>query len=91
MLANAPVADAQNQAAATKAFADCLLLQGRDGAYTSFDGGKSAIRLMGEACKAEWNAWEDQCIANGGADGGFNGCTAQALIQAQLALKMLGK
>jgi hypothetical protein len=35
-----------------KAFTDCLLSQGQNGSYTSVDGGKSAMRLMGESCKA---------------------------------------
>jgi hypothetical protein len=29
--------------------------------YTSRDGGKSAIMLMGIACKSEWDAWLKEC------------------------------
>jgi hypothetical protein len=29
--------------------------------YTSRDGGKSAIMLMGIACKSEWDAWFKEC------------------------------
>ena len=35
-----------------KAFADCLLAKSKDGDYSSFDGGKSAVRLLG-ACPTE--------------------------------------
>jgi hypothetical protein len=94
----APVAAPASQTAptekgspATLAFQDCLLSQGRDGAYTSLDGGKSAIRLMGIACRSQWDTWQKECIANGGTDAGPNGCTVQAGILAQVALKLLGK
>jgi hypothetical protein len=82
---------AQSKSLITKAFTDCLLSQGQNGSYTSFDGGRSAIRLMGQACKAQWDAWQDQCIAKGGTDGGPGGCTMQAGLLAQTALKLLGK
>jgi hypothetical protein len=81
----------QSRSPVTTAFTECLLSQGRNGSYTSFDGGMSAIRLMGVACKAQWDAWQDECIAQGGTDGGPGGCTMQAGIMAQAALKMLGK
>jgi len=74
----------------TKAFAECLSSQAQSGSYSSFDGGTSAINLMG-ACKAQWDAWEDQCIADGGTDGGPGGCTMQAGLLAQAAIKLVGK
>jgi hypothetical protein len=82
---------AQSGSPANKAFLECLLFQGRTGSYSSFDGGKSAIRLMGLACKSQWDAWQKQCVADGGTDTGPNGCTVQAGVLAQTALKLLGK
>lgn len=77
---------------ANKAFLECLLLQGRTGSYSSFDGGRSAIRLMSLACKSQWEAWQKQCVADRGTDSGPNGCTVRAArLLAQTALKLLGK
>ena len=91
-ISSKPIAtQAQTGRPITEAFIECLLSQGQNGSYTSFDGGKSAIKLMGEACKSQWDAWQDQCIAQGGTDGGPNGCTMQAGVLAQSALKLLGK
>src|SRR5262245_56067396 len=75
----------------TKAFGECLVTQGRTGPYTSSDGGKSAIILMTLVCKTQWEAWHKQCVAEGGTDGGPNGCTMRAGRMAQLALKLVGK
>src|ERR1700687_3255847 len=73
------------------AFRDCLISNGKTGDYTSKDGGKSMLSLMGIACKSEWHAWQQECIAEGGTDGGPNGCTMQAGILAQSTLLLLGK
>jgi hypothetical protein len=79
-------------APANKAFLECLLFQGRTGSYSSFDGGRSAIRLMSLACKSQWEAWQKQCVADRGTDSGPNGCTVRAArLLAQTALKLLGK
>jgi hypothetical protein len=79
--------EAQSGGAITKAFTDCLLSRAQNGSYTSFDGGKSAMLLMGQ-CTAQWNAWQDKCMADGDTDGG---CTLKAAMLAQSALKLLGK
>ena len=70
-------AQAQSGEVVKKAFVDCLISQAQSGSYTSYDGGMSAIKLMGQ-CRAQWDAWQDQCIADGGTDGGVGGCTMQA-------------
>jgi hypothetical protein len=86
---SAPSVQAQGgSSSVTKAFNDCLLSQAQNGSYTSSDGGVSAIRLMGQ-CEAQWNAWQDQCIAAGGDTDGD--CTLKAAMLAQSALKMRGK
>lgn len=70
-----------------KKFADCLLSKARGPQYTSFDGGKSAIQLLGQ-CPSEWNAYVDACIATGDTDGN---CTLKSGVLAQAALKLLNK
>jgi hypothetical protein len=72
---------------ATQAFVDCLLAQAQNGSYTSFDGGKSALQLIGRY-KAQWNAFEDGCIAAGDTD---SNCTLKSGLLAQSALKQVGK
>src|SRR5271165_2733397 len=78
---------AQSASPVTKAFTDCLLSQAQKGSYTSSDGGRSAMLLMGE-CDATWKSWHDQCMASGDTDGN---CTLKAAMLAQSALKLLGK
>ena len=83
-----------NSSPANKAFVECLLAQGRVGSYATsgpaFDGGKSVIMLMGQ-CKAQWDAWQNECIARGFTDGGPGGCTSKAYLVAFSVLKSLGK
>jgi hypothetical protein len=74
--------------AVDEAFFDCLLSKGKDGSYTSSDGGASAVRLMGIACQAQWKKWHDQCMARGDTD---SNCTLTAGGIAQTALKLLDK
>jgi hypothetical protein len=78
---------AQSEKAVTKAFTDCLESQARRGSYTSSDGGKSAIQLMGK-CEWQWHAWQDLCEAGRDTDGD---CTVKAVMLAQSTLKLLGK
>jgi hypothetical protein len=63
----------------------------KTGNYTSKDGGKSALMLMGDACKPQWDAWQKECIAEGGTDAGPNGCTVEAGLLAQSTLLLLNK
>lgn len=70
-----------------KAYSECLLAKGKQGQYTSLDGGKSAMRLM-EACHAQWYAVVDDCVADGDAEGN---CNLKAGMLAQAALKLLNK
>ena len=90
----APRAQSTDSSPANKAFIECLLAQARDGSYATSgpasDGGKSTIMLMGQ-CKAQWDVWQNECIANGGTDGGPGGCTSKAYLVAFAVLKSLGK
>ncbi|MGA3242386.1 MAG: hypothetical protein ABSG03_39575 [Bryobacteraceae bacterium] len=72
------------------AYGHCLNSHAKEGPYNSFDGGKSALTLMA-ACKSQWEAWVNECIAEGGTDGGEGGCTMQSGILAQLSIKLVGK
>jgi hypothetical protein len=78
---------AQSEKSVTKAFTDCLESRARGGPYTSSDGGKSAIQLLGK-CESQWHAWQDQCEAGMDTDGD---CTVKAVMLAQSTLKLLGK
>jgi hypothetical protein len=73
------------------AFRDCLISNGKTGEFTSKDGGKSAILLMGRACKLQWDAWLKECVADGGTEAGPGGCTMQSGVLAQSTLLLLGK
>jgi hypothetical protein len=73
------------------AFRDCLISNAKTGNYTSKDGGKSAIMLMGDACKPQWEAWLNECVAEGGTEAGPGGCTMQAGMLSQSTLLMLNK
>jgi hypothetical protein len=73
------------------AFRDCLISNGKTGDFTSKDGGKSAIMLMGRACKLQWDAWLKECVADGGTEAGPGGCTMQSGVLAQSTLLLLGK
>jgi uncharacterized protein len=70
-----------------KDFTDCLLAKAKDGQFSSFDGGKSAMRLLGE-CPDQWKAYVDACMRSGDTDGN---CTLRSGALAQVALKLLGK
>lgn len=70
-------------------FDRCLLREGKNGSYSSFDGGKSAVILFFVACKNEYLAY---CKAHPEwPDAGPNNCKVYAAIQAQMALKLLDK
>lgn len=68
-----------------EAFPGCLTTRANAGGYVSSDGGKSALRLIGD-CKEEWNSWIDLCMANGRTD---SNCTVTAGIMAQTAIKLV--
>ncbi len=71
----------------TKAFGDCMISEAKNGQYSSFDGGESALRLMGQ-CEDQWKAYVDACVQSGNTDGN---CTLQSGILAQAVLKLLNK
>jgi hypothetical protein len=73
---------------ADKVFAQCLSEHARSDDLTSYDGGKSALRLLG-GCRREFNIWYNRCtIQDGGTDGD---CTLKAGVFAQSVLKLSGK
>lgn len=65
----------------------CLLSEAKEGEYSSLDGGKSAVRLLGE-CDDQWHAYVGACMKSGQTDGK---CTLSAAVLAQAALKLAGK
>jgi hypothetical protein len=73
------------------ALIECLVAEVAKGGYSSSDGGRSEIRLIIKACKAQSFTFENQCIAEGGAPSGENGCDLWTGIFIQGSLKILGK
>jgi hypothetical protein len=71
-----------------KRFVECLLPKAQSGEYSSFDGGKSARRLLEEGCGTEYLAYTDRCIASGYSE---DNCVTRAAIIAQSAIKQFGK
>jgi hypothetical protein len=70
-----------------EAFAACLKSHAQgDGKYAWFDGEDSATQLVRVACKIQWATWRDDCLALGGTDGGWGGCSMQASMLAQFTL-----
>ena len=70
-------------------FERCLLRESKNGSYSSFDGGKSAVILFAVACKKEFLAY---CKAHPEwPDAGPNNCKVYAAILAQMTLKLLDK
>jgi hypothetical protein len=72
--------------AITRTYGNCLTAKAKSGDYSSFDGGKSALRLMAQ-CLEEW-AYTNACLHSGSLD--FQ-CNATSSAIAQITLKQLGK
>jgi hypothetical protein len=76
------------RSAAEKAYVACVDDQAQHGGpYSSFDGGKSALRMMA-ACKESWDAYLDDCISSGLPE---QNCTLSSGLIPQLALKLYGR
>jgi len=75
-------------------FRDCLVAEGRSGSYSTaapaFEGAKSVTGLLGH-CKAQWNDWQIECLANGGPSGDLGGCVGRAYRTAYEVLQTFGK
>jgi hypothetical protein len=71
----------------TKAFTDCLISKAQNSQYSSFDGGKSAMQLLGD-CPDQWKEYVDACMRSGDTDGN---CTVKSAVIAQAALKLFNK
>lgn len=70
---------------------DCLALA-KNGSYSSFDGGLSALRLLGD-CKVGWDAFDRACKSAPQqlADELGDTCGVQAAVLAQVAIQVVGK
>ncbi|MGB6686834.1 MAG: PH domain-containing protein [Terracidiphilus sp.] len=82
-----PTVDAAPATSEAKALTDCLVSSAQNGQYSSFDGGKSATKLLAD-CPDQWKEYIDACMRSGDADGN---CTLKSAILAQTALKLLNK
>ena len=69
-----------------KKFVNCLQNKEGSGLYSTSDGGKSAIKLIG-ACSTSFDDWQDACIASGVKAGV---CHVNAAALAQIAIKQNG-
>lgn len=69
-------------------FTRCLMPAVQYGQYSSYDGGKSAVKLLLEKCHHENLNWVAHCKSHGESD---DSCQMKALIAAQAILKMFGK
>ncbi len=77
-----------------KLFSECLQTEGKSGPYTTagsaLDGARSVTSLLSQ-CKAQWDAWQNECIAKGGPNGDLGGCSGRAYRTAYEILQKLGK
>jgi hypothetical protein len=77
-----------------KVFRDCLVAESKSGSYTTagpaFDAAKSVTTLLGQ-CKAQWDVWQNECLAKGGPSGDLGGCAGRAYRTAYEILQTLGK
>jgi len=65
-----------------KDFTDCMLSKAKDGQYSSFDCGKSAMRLLVD-CPNQWDVYVEACVKSGDTEGR---CTLKSGVLAQTAL-----
>lgn len=77
-----------DQTAINRQLTECLLPVAQYGDYSSYDGGKSAGKLVNEECLSESEAWMASCQRNGDTQ---DGCFEKVLILAQAAIKSFGK
>jgi two-component SAPR family response regulator len=70
-----------------KTFVECLSEKSKNGAYSSFDGGQSAIRLLDD-CNVQWKEWHSRCMADGTSD---PDCTLRSGLLSQAAIKLTEK
>jgi hypothetical protein len=83
-----PVSRPQSTKEITRAFTECLVAKAKSNdSYTSLDGGKSAVMLLGD-CEDTMNAYVDDCKSAGGTEGD---CTVKAGLLSQAGLKLLNR
>ncbi len=68
----------------------CLLPEAQYGQYSSFDGGRSALKLL-EKCGSEVAAFLEECEKTNGQPDADKTCLTTAAIAAQVAIKSFGK
>ena len=74
----------------THALAQCVDRSARQGEYSSYDGGKSAVHLLEDACGDELVAWIDDCKTHPPVND-EESCLRIAAIAAQASLKTYNK
>lgn len=73
---------------ATRKLSYCLLPAAQYGHYSSYDGGKSALKMLTDECQNEFIIWSENCEAQGTPS---KDCNMQAAILAQFAIKSFQK
>lgn len=69
------------------ALSSCMMEHAKRGAYSSFDGGQSALSLA-KVCYPAVRGWIEACVTRGEPE---DSCNGKVLILSQAALKMVGK
>ena len=66
----------------------CVVPEAQYGKYSSFDGGKSAVAILGGKCSREFRTYTRACQHSGDPE---VGCTQRAFMLAQMAIEKFGK
>jgi hypothetical protein len=75
---------------ANRELSECIMPEAQYGRYSSFDGGKSAEKLIEEKCTTQYLAFLETCKGSGDTEKEKT-CSRTALIAAQMAIKQWGK
>jgi hypothetical protein len=76
---------------ANRELSQCLMPEAQYGRYSSFDGGKSAEKLLEEKCTTQYLAFVESCEGNDGSEDQKKKRIVLAAIAAQGAIKQFGK
>lgn len=71
-----------------RALTQCAMPAAQYGQYSSYDGGKSALKLVQDKCQQEFLDWRADCESQGDSK---DSCGMKGLIAVQVVLKMFGK
>lgn len=72
----------------TNKLSQCVLPAAQYGQYSSHDGGKSVLKILGEKCPSEYHEWINVCIATGLTK---EHCNLNVAILTQVGIKSFGK